>query len=130
MPRPGYDSRVSAAETALRRRGRLNLVAAYAVWFLSSALGVAVLLAWHEALDGLYRQFALQSRSVQAMWAYSLFSNAVAVVFALPWLVLVVVAEAWFRGSVERRLLRQRALRTLLVESLLFGVGLAVQWLT
>jgi hypothetical protein len=130
MARRRYETSVTAAEAALRRQRQLTLVAAYAVWFLAGALGIAVLLAWHDAMDGLYSIYAIQSGSVQALWAYSLFSNTVVVVFALVWLVLVVVGEAWFRGSVEKQALRRRALRTVLVEAIALGVGLVVQWVT
>jgi len=112
-----------------RRGWRLAgaIAAAYAVWLLAAVAGMAVLFAvWLPALLKLYTFVGLLMRWRGAVWVYPAFSNAVVLAFALTWLVLVVLGEAWFRAGASQGGLLRRAKWVVLVEGAVGGLGYLV----
>ena len=79
------------------------LLAAYALWFLTAGLGFAVCVTWHRALTHLYAALGGYKYGVTA------YTYAVVTILLLAWLVLIVVAESYYRHGAENGTLLRRA---------------------
>lgn len=129
MASEDLESIVEDGADAPRQRWRrmLAFVAAYVAWLVvSGAAGVILFFIWLPALLRVYTALALQIRSRQAIWAYAAFNNAVAITFALIWIVLVILGEAWLRSAAERGLLPRRILLIVLSEAIAGALGYLV----
>jgi uncharacterized protein HemY len=93
---------------------------AYLAWFVSAALGVATMIAWHTALLRLYVTLELNKYGVAA------FNNTVVIVLALVWLVGLVALEAWYRHAKDFRDLGRRVGQIIFAEIALSLLALVI----
>jgi hypothetical protein len=89
----------------------------YVAWIVTMALATANMLVWRSVLLELYIRLRLDK------WKFGAFNNAIVLLFALSWIVLVVATEEWYRRSAGEGLLARRALRVILSEAGVLAAG-------
>lgn len=89
----------------------------YLAWIVTMALATANMLVWRSVLLELYIRLRLDK------WKFGAFNNAIVLLFAVTWIVLVVATEEWYRRSAGEGLLARRALRVILIEAGVLAAG-------
>jgi hypothetical protein len=97
----------------------VRYAAAYGVWALTAALGIALIWVWRSALLALFVRLRLDK------YAYAAYNNVVVLGLVLAWLVLVVASETWCRQAAERGHLRRLIVRLGGVLVVLITIGYA-----
>ena len=92
-------------------------------WGLLSALGLWLVLLWRINLIDLVVILRLGPWILGALDKFGVF------LLGLIWLACVIVLEGYLRGGVEKGLLWHRSGRVFLVEVVLVGISLGLQWL-
>lgn len=100
--------------------GVLTVVAIYALWLLTGVIAFGVCVTWHTSLQRLYVVLGFNKYGLAA------FTYAVIIALVLGWLILLVVAESWYRRAAEQGRLVQRAAWTIGALVALVALGLAV----
>ena len=98
-------------------------LACYVAWGLLSALGLWLVLLWRINLIDLVVLLRLGPWILGALDKFGVF------LLGLIWLACVIVLEGYLRGGVEKGLLWHRSGRVFLVEVVLVGISLGLQWL-
>ena len=104
------------------RRTILPIAGAYGAWLVTMVLAVGVMYVWRSALLQLYIALSLEK------YAFAAFNNTIVIVFLLAWLVMVVVAEGWYRQAAEKGLVGRRFARVSLVLLGLLAAGFLAEW--
>lgn len=97
-----------------------TFVAAYGLWALTMVVAFGVCVTWHGALMRLYLTLGLNK------WGASAFTYAVVILLLMSWLVLVIVAESWYRRAAENGTLLRRGALVLGILIALTALGMAV----
>jgi hypothetical protein len=99
----------------------LGYVIAYLAWAVTMALGVWFILISREGVLGVLVLYA--GDSLPRMWQAKFLDKAYVVVVGLLWLVLVIVAEEYFKRGVPQRDLMRRIANVVGPELLLIFVA-------
>jgi hypothetical protein len=106
-----------------------SYVLAYLMWIVVLALGIWFVVISRSALLGAFATFYV-GNVVSRTWQGRLYDKVYIIAVGLLWLVLMVVAEAYFREGVQRRELLKRFARVAGLEILLiFAADLFLFWL-
>ena len=97
-----------------------EVVVAYGALAIFAVLGVITLFIWRSTAQLVY--IALMLRPL----GFAAFTNAVVLVLALTWIVLVIVVEAWFRTGIGTGRLPRRLALVLGTEAALALLGFAI----